>query len=348
MNLIFTEQPGELYDLLDALSSYFSHKNYETQKVIENINQCLGNVDDHIALFFEKREDQAVFMLHEIFPALLAKAGPLAGKEELNQFLEAGFLKERLFHFYIGKPMPAELTKAASQIANHELPMRLKYQLLSFCTDAQQGIRCLKSELERIGHAMEEYRFYCKKELESCQKQIGRQSSKTLMRSLSNIGGRMVRWNEKEDLYISFCVLNRHVVERQTIRPLVILGLDYQETLKELRGSSIYDIFEIMKALGNPLRGRIVHILQMANNHVPLSVLSTELGETSHVTKYQLSVLTKSGLVKVKEHKKELCYIINKECCEYALRNIPRLFNCGMELSIEEKRRGIDCLYHNK
>ena len=348
MKVIFNEKIGELYDVLQALTIYFSHKNDEEEEETEDVSKYLGDVDEHIALFFEPKKKNKIFMLHELFPALLSQIGPCATQQDFYKFLEPQRLKRWLFHFYTGETYSDNLASVAGCIANHEMSVRLKYQLLSFCTDPQPAIQCLINEIERILHATSGYRFYCENRLKLRRNEITCQESKTFIHMLKNMGDHVIRWNERKELYVSFCVLNRRIIECQIVCPLVLLGIEYQETLEELNIRREYDLFEVMKALSAPLRGKVIKKLQVSRGNVSLSALSSHVGETTTNLKYQMSVLEKSGLVHMKHIKNQLCYELNHECCDYAVRNLERLLKHDTELLVQEKCRGEGSLWWNE
>lgn len=340
MKLIFTEKIGELYDLLQALTIYFSHKNDEEGQDAEDVSKYLGAVDEHIALFFEIQREGTVFALHELFPALLSQTGPSAEKQDFYQFLDADRLRRWIFHFYTGEPFTESLSAIASCITACEMPVRLKYQLLSFCTNPRPTIECLISEMERILNITSSYRFYCQNQLELCRQEILGQKSKEFIRMLSNMEGRVIRWNGRKELYISFCVLNRRIIERQIVCPLVLLGIDYQETLKELDIRSDYDLCEIMKATSTPLRMELFEEVKRHPDGVLLSDLNHYAGVTTTTLSYQLRVLVRSGLLHANHIKNQVCYTVDQECCDYAQRNTNRLFSRGTAFPVREKRRG--------
>lgn len=350
MNMIFINQPGKLYDLLCIVAAYFqqpSQGSCRTWPLVDDEmlnyiqSENFGRISEDLALLFEAREDGKIFAIHDLFPALLDKAGTEVVWQDIFEHFTPQALKRRVYSFYLHKPMPDDPSAISCEIERSDLSRKKRYQLLVFCVDYHSIVENMASAMEKAGKWLAVYQKEVETQLKDSYKKIKGLSTKAFVKRVGEIPGHMVRWSAERELHVSFSAVNRYALERLTLCPIAIIGWDYEKTVAIWKqDKKDYDLIAILAALGDPVRIRLMKRMQKGRGSANLLELSVAAGVTTPTAKYQLSVMLECGLIQTKRERKKIYYRLNPDCCTYISRNVPRLLGDGPEFTVEEKSRG--------
>lgn len=352
MNLIFSEEAGELYDVLSSLTLYFNGESQSslradpqaTEEVRESINlitKYFRDVDDNIGLFFDARKDGRTFALDELYPIMLENTVGFPAWREWQEMMDPKTIYRLLFQFWVRKQLPESVGDAADLVDVASLSERTKCQLLSLCTNPEWSVKRLCGELDRMMPRVRYCRMGLDRFADARREEIEAMGARAFAKMICNVPGHMARWPQDSELQVAFCAMNRYAFRVDGTHPRVILGIDYPMVVESLhQNPRQYELPEVLKALGDPLRGRLVKRLREALEPPTLNELSLLVGENTSTVKYQLSVLEKCGMVRTEKIRKMPRYRLQADCAEFALRNLSRLLGKGPELTIEEKLHG--------
>ena len=331
-NVKFLKEPGFVFDLFFLFVLHFNKdyclKNFinygkasEDTAFFKNILNDFPQISDELLVFFYLRDDNLCFMSQKYHKPY--KDQFLSDTYNLSVVLDAltdhDQVVENLLEFYFRDVDKQTLDACKGSmhainklIKDSSYSAEVKSALYAFFIDPSPIIRRLSYELMEKEFALtKRYDNYSKRILDLKENfDFGQ-----LCDGLKNGQQQKGDLSCFENIYVSFCTLNKNYIKSLFCEnaAIAILGFDYIEQIDYLlmqNKTPELDVFG--NAVSETNRINVLNLI-LESGEVTIKDLEQEFGFTGTNAYYHLSLMIKAGMLKTRNRGRTVLYSINKD-----------------------------------
>ena len=325
----FRTKPGFMLDLFflfamhfnreDCLTRFINYsKSREDTDYYSNVLREVPPISDELLLFFRLSDDKKCLMTRRYYEPYADRF--VSDAYDVSVILDVLSDRERVIEYVIRDYFRNIAEEAVSQcktslslvstlIKESDYSGEVKSALYSFFIEPHAVIHRLACELKEKGE------FLSKAYKEAAQKQ-------RLLRETFDLQF-LIKGLEKNDCHkadlrcfdkveVSFCLFHKNCIKTYFYdgRALVILGADYVDQLAFLAvQNQMPELESFGTAVSEPNRVDILNLM-LQREEVTIKDLEQEFGMTGTNAYYHLSLMTKSGMVKMRNRGRTVLYSI--------------------------------------
>lgn len=326
----FIKEPGFAFDLFFLFVLHFNkdycltnfinyNKSAEDTDYFNRLLKDFPPISDELRPFFQITEHGKCFITEYCFEPY--KEELLNGfnlSDVLMAFSDYEQVSENLLKFYFrntdGEYLSEckhSLSAVNNLIKSSDYSGELKSTLYYFFIEPEEIILSLARELtEKAAALSQKY----DESLDLLNKLKDEFDFETLFNGLENLKIHKMDTAGFEEIYISFCLLNKNVIKSYYYdnAVLLLLGLDYADFLNSLAAQSRMPVLEDFgNAISEPNRTAILNLI-LQKGEITIKDLEQEFGFTGTNAYYHLSLMIKAGMLKTRNRGRTVLYSINK------------------------------------
>ncbi|WP_337665688.1 winged helix-turn-helix domain-containing protein [Pseudoruminococcus massiliensis] len=326
----FIKESGYIHDLFFLFVLYFNKEyclthfiNYDkSSEDTDYFNSLLVDflpISDELLPFFYLRDDQKSFITqfyYEPYKNEFVSSYSLSAVQTV--LLDYNQVIGNLIKFYfpnIDNQMLEEcknsITAVGKFIKNSKYNSDLKSSLYAFFLEPIPVIQKLSYELMAKEFVLSQKYEKSFRHITELQHQI---DVKKLIDKLAKCNLKTGDFSSFDDIYISFCILNKNCVKSHYYdnKAILLLGADFEDYIDYIIGESTLPELNVFgNALAERNRIEILDLI-VSKGEITIRDIEQELGFTGTNAYYHLSLMIKAKVIRSRNQGRTIIYSINK------------------------------------
>ena len=347
--IVILKDPGFVYDLNFVFYLKFNQKLYienlankerkrEDSQFFSDLQKNFGYISDDLYVFYHAVENGRCFMFKEYVVSNKDRfLTDFNLKFFVNEFNDEEKLIRKLLKFYLYNLSDKELeecmcsqAKLFAHIKETEYSGDEKSKLYEFFVDPKPYIRKLQYELMDKAPLLDAYH---KLNYDKMIETHNNMDFKTLRDMMFELQDLSFLDNNEEQLYISYCLLNKYIIDFVGLEDGVFyfLGYDYISILEKAKKKvKNFNLEGFGQAFGDESRVKIFNFI-LNNGEVTCKDLEKEFDFSGSTSYHHITMMTRTGVLQTRNEGKTVYYSIN-------FKYIDRIIDTFVDVS--KRRKG--------